>query len=276
MKRAVRWIIVVLIAVAIAAVLYFAFRPQAVPVEVAEVMRGPMQVGVEEDGQTRIRERYVISAPLAGRLQRITLDPGDPIEAGQTLLAAIDPTDPSLLDVRALAQAEARVRTAEAALRQADARLERAGAELDFAEKELARVLGLYEQSTIGVEELERAQLRQETAVQDLRSAEFGADVAQFELEQAQAALMHTRPEPENGGSASTTAPATSAAEPQLRLIAPVEGVVLRLLQESSAVVTAGTPLLEVGDPKDLEAVVDVLSTDAVQIEPGAPATIER
>jgi HlyD family secretion protein len=227
-----------------------------------------MQVGVEEDGQTRIRERYVISAPLAGNLQRITLDPGDPITAGQTLLAAIDPTDPSMLDVRAIAQAEARVRASEAAMLQAEAGYERAQAELDFAEKDLARIRELDAPGTLGDEELDRAELRQQTAVQDLRTARFAVDVARFELEQVQAALLHTRP------GDSTTQPTDASA--QLRLIAPVDGVVLRLLQESSAVVTPGTPLLEVGDPRDLEAVVDVLSTDAVQIEPGAPATIER
>lgn len=268
MKRAVRWIILALVAVGIIAALVLAFRPQPVPVEFAEVTRGPLQVGVEEDGQTRIRERYVISAPLAGRLQRITLDPGDPITAGQTLLAAIDPTDPSLLDVRELALAEARVGAAEAALRQTDARYERAQAELDFAEKDLARIRELAP-GTFGEEELDRAELRRETALQDLRSAQFAQDVSRFELEQAQAAMVRTQPE------GSATQPTTDSTA-QLRLIAPVEGVVLRLLQESSAVVTAGTPLLEVGDPRDLEAVVDVLSTDAVQIEPGAPATIER
>lgn len=273
MKRVVRWSILGLIALVIVSVLAFAFRPQPVAVEIAEVVRGPMQVGVEDDGQTRIRERYVVSAPLAGRLQRIMLDPGDKVIAGETLLAGIEPTDPSLLDIRALAQAEARVRMGEAALQQAQSSLERARAELDFAEKELTRVLGLYERNAIGREELDRVELRQQTAKQDVRSAEFAQDVAQFELEQARAALLHTRPP---GSAATQSSTEQAPPEPQLRIISPVNGAVLRLFQESSAVVTAGTPLLEVGDPSDLEAVVDVLSTDAVQILPGAPATIER
>lgn len=271
MKRVVRWSILGLVALVIATVLIVAFRPQPVAVEIAEVVRGSMQVGVEDDGKTRIRERYVVSAPLAGRLQRITLDPGDAVIAGQTLLAAIEPTDPSLLDVRALAEAEARVRMAGAALQQAEARLQRARAELDFARRDLARLREL-DPVTAGVVEIDRAALRQETAIQDVRSAEFAQDVAQFELEQAQAALLHTRP-PESPAAQGSTEQQPDA---HLRIIAPVNGVVLRLFQESSAVVTAGTPLLEVGDPKDLEAVVDVLSTDAVQIQPGAPATIER
>ena len=268
MRRAVRWIIISLIALGIISALVWAFRPQPVAVEVAEVVRGSMQVGVEEDGQTRIRERYVVSAPLAGRLLRITLDPGDPVVAGQTLLAAIEPTDPSLLDVRALAQAEAKVRASEALLQGAEARLARADAELEYAESERTRVLGLYEDNALGIEEVERVELRYKSAQQDVRSAMFALEVAKFELEQARAALLHTRPA-EDG--ASTTQP-----EPQLRIVSPVNGAVLRRIQESSAVVPAGTPLLEVGDPRDLEVVIDVLSTDAVQIEPGSPATIER
>lgn len=266
-----RWIIIGLIALGIISALIWAFRPQPVAVEEAEVIRGPMQVGVEEDGQTRIRERYVVSSPLAGRLLRITLDPGDAVVAGETLLAAIEPTDPSLLDVRALAQAEAKVRMAEAFLQGAEARLGRANAELEYAESERTRVLGLYEQGTLGIEEVERTELRHKSAQQDVRSALFAQEVAKFELEQAQAALLHTRPAQENGNGSVTTQP-----EPQLRIVAPVNGVVLRRLQESSAVVPAGTPLLEVGDARDLEVVIDVLSTDAVQIEPGSPATIER
>ena len=271
MRRAIRWIIIGLIALGIISALVWAFQPQPVAVEIAEVVRGPMQVGVEEDGQTRIRERYVVSAPLAGRLLRITLDPGDPVVAGETLLAAIEPTDPSLLDVRAQAQAEAKVRMAEAFLQGTEARLGRANAELEFAQSEHERVLRLYEQDTVGIEELERVELRYKSSQQDVRSAAFAQEVAKFELAQAEAALLHTRPAEEGTGGSATTRP-----EPQLRIVAPVNGAVLRRMQESSAVVVAGTPLLEVGDPRDLEVVIDVLSTDAVQIEPGSPAMIER
>src|SRR5690606_8307784 len=136
MKRWLRWMVSGLVLIAAAAVLMYVFRPQPVPVEVAEVTRGPMQVTVEEDGQTRIRERYIVSAPLAGQLQRIVLDPGDPVTAQETLLALIDPTDPSLLDVRAQAEAEARVRMAEAAVARAEALFERAGIEHNFAIRE--------------------------------------------------------------------------------------------------------------------------------------------
>lgn len=264
MKRPVRWMIIGVGLAAAAAVLVYVFRPQPVPVELAEVTRGPMLVTVEDDGQTRIRERYIISAPLAGRLQRIVLDPGDPVRAEDTLLAVIDPTDPSLLDVRAQAEAEARVRMAEAALARTDALFERAGVEHNFAAREHERVQELHRRGGAQAHELDAAKMRLETAQQEERSAQYARDIARFELEQARAALLHTRPD---------GAPEDEAGFP---LVSPVDGVVLRLFQESMAVVAAGTPLLEVGDPVDLEIVVDVLSTDAVRIERGDPVIIER
>ncbi len=265
MKRWLRWMVSGLVLIAAAAVLMYVFRPQPVPVEVAEVTRGPMQVTVEEDGQTRIRERYIVSAPLAGQLQRIVLDPGDPVTAQETLLALIDPTDPSLLDVRAQAEAEARVRMAEAAVARAEALFERAGIEHNFAIREHERVVEAHRSgAAAGAREVDEAKMRLETAQQEEHSARFALDIARFELEQAQAALLHTRP----GGE-----PEDAAGFP---IISPVNGAVLRLFQESMAVVAAGTPLLEVGDPADLEVVVDVLSTDAVRIEHGDSVIIER
>jgi HlyD family secretion protein len=265
MKRLWRWTLTVILLLAAGAVLVVVFRPQAVPVDVAEVTRGPMQVTVEDDGQTRIRERYTISAPLAGQLQRIVLDPGDPVTANETLLAVIDPTDPALLDVRARAEAEARVSTAEAALARAEVVLERADVAYNFAVRERQRATEAASSGAAGAGELDEATMLFETAQQDARSAEFARDIARFELEQARAALVRTQP---NG--------ATAGEQAGFQIVAPVSGVVLRLFQESTAVVAAGTPLLEVGDPSDLEIVVDVLSTDAVRIEPGDEAVIER
>lgn len=264
MKRLWRWTLTVILLLAAAAAVVVVFRPQPVPVDVAEVTRGPMQVTVEDDGQTRIRERYTISAPLAGQLQRIVLDPGDAVTANETLLAVIDPTDPALLDVRARAETEARVSTAEAALSRAEVVLERAQVAYNFALRERQRATEAAASGAAGAGELDEATMLFETAQQDARSAEFARDIARFELEQARAALLRTQPDGAAGEQAG------------FQIIAPVSGVVLRLFQESTAVVAAGTPLLEVGDPSDLEIVVDVLSTDAVLIEPGDEAVIER
>lgn len=263
MKRAWRWMIGVMVAVIAMLLLVYAFSPQPVAVDVVEVTRGPMQVGIEEDGQTRIRERFIISAPLAGRLQRITLDPGDPVTAGETLLALIDPTDPSLLDARSQAEAEARVRMAEAALARAEAVLQREQATSQLVQNDHRRIIDASERNASTSRELDQANLLLEAARQEVRSAEFARDVARFELEQATAALLHTRPDgsPKDDG---------------FPILSPVTGTVLRLFQQSMAVVAPGTTLLEVGDPADLEVIVDVLSTDAVRIRPGDQVIIER
>jgi HlyD family secretion protein len=242
----------------------YAFLPRPARAEVAAASRGPMQVTVDEDGKTRIKDRYVVSAPLSGRLRRIDLDPGDAVAAGETVIAVIEPTDPSLLDARALAEAEARVRAADAALRQAEPRLVSANAALEFARREHQRVQRASERNAASVEELEDAALFERTRLQDVRAAEFAVEIAKFELEQAQAALLRTSPEGETG-------------EPEMRFViqSPIDGRVLRVFQESVAVIAAGTPLVEVGDPSDLEVVIDVLSTDAVQINPGDEVIIE-
>lgn len=244
-----------------AAAAVYALTPKPVEVEIGVVQRAAMQVMVEEDGITRIRERYVVSAPLAGRLARVSLDPGDEVVAGQTVLATIQPTDPSLLDARAQAEAEARVRAAKAAVDRAGAAVDRAAAEVDFAEKDLKRLVEASERLAATPRELETAAFNVTIAKQDLRSAEYARDIARFELELAQSALTQARGGWENAA---------------FVIHAPVSGRVLRVMQQSAAVVSAGTPIIEIGDPTDLEAVVDVLSVDAVRIRPGDAVVIER
>jgi len=239
----------------------WALLPRPVEVEVASVTRGPMRVTVEEDGVTRIRERYVVSAPLDGRLARMALDPGDPVIAEETVLATIEPTDPALLDARALAESEARVRASEAAVERALTELDRDMTALEFAEHEAARMRDLSEADAASSLELERANYAERFAQQDVRSAEYALQIARFELDLARSALLRAQ---------------GASGEAGFIISAPVSGRVLRVFQESVAVVAAGTPLLELGDPADLEAVVDVLSIDAVGIRPGDPVIFER
>ncbi len=268
--------------VAVAA--WLALQPEPVPVDVAEVARGPMRVTVDEEGRTRIRERYVVSSPLPGRTARITLDPGDPVTAGETVLAVIDPRAPSLLDPRERAAAEARVRAAEAALRRAGAALEQARASYDFAENERARVREAAAAGAAMAREVDAAESDLRETREAFRGARFAEEIARFELEQARAALAFS------GGSAVGAAGAAGAIDggaaadarspgddPEDRLVirSPIDGAVLRVMQESAAVVAPGTPLLEIGDPSDLELVIDVLSADAVRIEPGAEVIVE-
>src|SRR5512134_1007275 len=158
---------------ALAAGLVYAFLPRAVPVEAATIIRGPLQVTVNEDGRTRIKERYVVSTPLGGRLLRVELHPGDVVEAGETLLTAIEPTEPELLDPRTRAQAEARVKAAETTRQQAVPLLERARTGWEFAQTELKRAKNLYEKNTLSRQEFDQAEQKERTTAEELKAAQF-------------------------------------------------------------------------------------------------------
>jgi HlyD family secretion protein len=245
--------------------LVWSFWPQPVLVEVAAVGHAPLRVTVDEDGRTRVRDRYIVAAPLAGRLQRIELDPGDRVTAGDTVLATIEPQEPELLDPRAVAQAEARVRAAEAALARAEPVVERASAELAFADNLVARYRTLVLSNAVAKERLEELDMLQRARSQDRRAAIFARDIARFELEMARAALLRSNP-------ADLVTDLTS----HFSIKSPVSGQVLRILQRSATVVRSGTELIEVGDASDLEVEVDVLSSDGVAISPGAKASLEQ
>lgn len=249
----------------LAAALVYAFLPRAVPVDVATVTRGPLQVTVNDDGRTRIRERYVVSAPLAGRLRRVELHAGDTVEHGKTLLATLEPTDPELLDPRARAQAEARVKAAETTRKHAEPLLERARTAGEFARTELDRAKNLFAEKTLSHQELDSAEQKERTAAEEFKAAQFSLQIADYELEQARAALLRTHP----GGSASPD-------NWQFPIVSPIDGRVLRVFQESSGVVPAGARLLELGDPAELEVEIDVLSTDAVRIKRGTKVFLEH
>ncbi len=253
-----------ILVLAIAGAVVYALWPKPAPVEVAAAARGPMRVTVDEDGNTRIRERYVISAPLAGRLARITLDEGDAVAADETIVAVIEPTDPALLDPRARAEAEARVRAAEAAVDLAGAAIIRSNAALELAQSEVERLEQAAEGGATTAIELDRARAAESIRYEQAREARFAREVAEFELELARAALLR-------GGE-----DGSGTAGWRMEIRAPVHGRVLRVLQESAAVVAPGAPLVEIGDPSDIELVVDVLSSDAVAIRPGASASLEQ
>lgn len=252
-------------AIVLAATVVYALMPQAVGVDAATAERGLLRVTVDEDGMTRIKERYIVSSPLSGRLLRIGLDPGDPVMVGKTILTRIEPTDPQLLDPRARAEAEARVKAAEARLQQVKPELQKALAALQYAESELGRARRLLQRKAITSDDLEEQELIFRTRTEEYNAAQFAEEIAQFELELAKSALLRT----ESGSD-------TSAEDWYFEIRAPITGSVLRVLQESATVVTPGEPLLELGDPQDLEVVVDVLSSDAVKIQPGAKVFLEH
>jgi HlyD family secretion protein len=216
-------------------------------------------VTVEEDGRTRVKDRYVISAPLAGRVGRPALRAGDAVAEGEVLVRMV-PVAAPLLDPRARVEAEARVEAARAAVSQAGTAVERARAAQTYARRDAERQRSLFSGGATAPQMVEQAELAERMRTEELASAEFGRRVAESELRLARAALMQL-------GSGSVQV---------LPVRAPVGGRVLRVQQESEGVVQPGAPLLEIGDPAALEIVVDVLTTDAVGIREGAPVRIER
>jgi HlyD family secretion protein len=265
MKSLVRIFLFLLVGGTIVGGLVWSFWPQPVNVEVATVTRGPLRVSVDEDGRTRIKEPYVIAAPLAGHLLRIRFDPGDAVTRGETVLAMIEPNPPDILDVRTVAQAEAKVRAAQAALDRAQPLVERAREERDFAQRELERTRKLAQTNSATKRDVEHAEMLYRTRMHDYTAARHAQDIGQFELELARAALVRVQP--------AETGPADDR---RLPILAPITGQVLRRFQQSATVVRAGDRLLEVGDPGELEIEVDVLSDDAVKIKPGDKAFLEQ
>lgn len=260
MKKLKSRILWILIGIVIIAAIAWAFVPKPVEVDLAEVGRGPLQVTVDHEGKTRIKERYVVSAPLGGWMQRVPWKAGDAVQAGKTLLAVIQPSDPALLDARTIAQAEARVKAAEAVKAQSVPNLDRARAAEKLAKADLQRAQQLIAQGAMAQQQFDAAQERERAAVESVKAAQYAAQIADFELEQAKAALLRVRPD----------ASSQQAEAGSFDIYSPISGRVLRVLQESATAVAPGQPLLEVGDPTNLEIVVDVLSSDAVKVRPGA------
>jgi HlyD family secretion protein len=265
MKWTLRQLPLIVAACAVAAAAAYALWPRPVPVDLATVTRGPLRVTVDEDGKTRVHERYIVSAPLAGQMARIDLEAGDAVTAGQTLLTTIEPVDPSLIDDRARSEAEARVRAAEAAGMQASARIEETREAHALASHEFERVKALRKSQSVPQAELDRTEHEERRSAQAVRTAEFGLQVAQFELEMAQAALIRTRPRGAN-----------DQGPERLPLRSPVSGRVLRVYQENARVVEPGLALIELGDPAEMEVEIDVLSSDAAAIRPDAKVVLEH
>ncbi|MGD8429168.1 MAG: HlyD family efflux transporter periplasmic adaptor subunit [Ectothiorhodospiraceae bacterium] len=260
-----RWIIWGVLGAALAAGLLYAYLPRAIPVDLATVARGPLVVTVEEEGETRIRDVFMVSAPVAGRMLRIQGEAGDPVVSGQTVVAEIEPIDPEFLDPRSEAQAQAALRAADANRQLAQAELEQAQAELDFAENEYRRAQRLSGSKTISQRELDEAERRFKTSQAAVATARARLLVSDHELERARAQLL----------SPVQTLASHDGCE-CIPLLAPVDGDILRILQDSEGVVKAGQPLVEIGDPADLEIVADFPSADAVKIKPGQRVIIDE
>jgi HlyD family secretion protein len=243
-----------------------AMRPRAVPVDLAAVTRGPLSVTLDHEGRTRVRERFVVSAPVAGRVLRIELRPGDRVAAKETVIATFLPAVSPLLDARTQAEAQSRVSAAEAVLQQARAQREQARVQSDHAAQERDRARGLAQFGLITTEARQAAETEASARRRALDAADAAVNAAAHDLDTSRAALI----EPGAGGTGET------GSRPTLTLRSPIDGVVLARLRESEAVVPQGEPLVEVGNTSALEVIADFLSTDAVNIQPGMPALIDQ
>lgn len=255
-----RRLTILLIAVAVAGAAAWALWPRPVEVETATVARQTIEIAVEEEGKSRIRDVFTISAPSSGQMLRVNLHAGDAVVKGESVVASIRPADPVLLDARTRRVAEAAVDAARAAVDLASAEVRQSEAQLAFAKSELERATSLVQRGTISERAFEKAKLDVESAEAALESVKASQMVRKRELERAEAALIE-----DDGGSKGACC---------IDVRAPVSGRVLRVLTESEQVVQAGTPLIEIGDPADIEIVAELLSRDAVQIREGASAII--
>lgn len=256
LRRLLTWIIVL----GLLGLIGYAMMPKPIAVEAARAARRELNEEIIEEGKTRIRNRYTLAAPASGQMRRITLRPGDEVKAGETVVAAIEPSVAPLLDGRARAQADARVEAASANLQRAKESLEMSRTAAQFAASNWERIKVSSQKGSISINERDNAEREASMRAQEVRAADFALKVSEFELAQAKAALL----------------PLNSPAEAMLEIKSPVSGRVLKVMQESAMVVAAGTALVEIGDERDLEIEAEILSRDAVVIKPGANVLIEQ
>ena len=261
-RRVIFWAIAI---VFLALVFIYAFKPRPQLVDFAKAEIGPLIVTVSEDGETRVRDIYELSSPLMGRVLRIDVEAGDMVVAAETVVAQIEPTDPSFLDLRTEEEARAAVKAAEAVLALAKAQLNEAKSELEFAESELERAKSLVERNLVSERELDRANKEFKSKQASVSTAIASIRARESELAQAKAHLV-TPIEIRDSNKECKC----------LSIFAPITGNILQVIHESEGVVEPGELLVEIGDTSDLEIVVDFLSIDAVRIKPGQRVIIEE
>lgn len=239
--------------------LIWGFLPSAIPVSVEEARVGPLEVTIEEEGKTRVIDRYTISAPVTGYVMRLQYEVGDSVRAGQELFA-IQPV-PDLISARQREVAEAQLEAARARLMQAREQLSLATEEKKLADTELQRLQNLFDEGIGSQQMLDNAGLAAKRAATQQSSAEFSVKVAEHEVRAAESALQAFQ---------------SARGQERISITAPVNGRLLKIHQKSEGTVQAGTPLLDIGDPKSLELKVDLLSTDAVKLVKGTEVRIKR
>lgn len=271
-KRRSRIWLTLIAALLIVLLVAYAFWPRPTLVDVGRITETSMLVTIDEEARTRVRDAYLVTAPVAGRLLRVEPEPGDEVIGGETVLARLIPISPSLLDIRTREQARAAIGAAEAALRMARADLNRAMADKELADADQTRILQLFAQGIA-------TKSQRDQAVREARSAGAALDTAKAAISMREAELANARArlisfDQDQSSAGQTAAGVDSNTVP---LTAPVSGRILQVMQESETTLTAGTPILEIGDTdNDLEVIVELLSTDAVKIDTGDRVVIDN
>ena len=251
-----------LIVAAVIAAVVWGLRPQPVLVEAAEVVRAPMQVTIDEEGKTRLKERYMISSPITGRMERVDLDEGDPVRAGQRI-TRVAPLPSAFVDERTRAQTGAEINAAEARISAAQERVRAAKATLEYWQAELERASRLLKMGDIARSRYDQVQVEQQRASAALSEAQAAVEAAKADMRRATATLAQPSNPVERSGAS-------------VPVIAPVAGRVIRIVRDSAGPVTAGEPLVELGNTNAIEVEVELLSPDAVKVQPGTTVIFTR
>ncbi len=254
--------VAILIAVVVGATVY-GFFPQAVDVDLASVTRGPLQVTIEEEGRTRLKERFVITAPIAGYMERIWAKVGDPVQKGQSVVV-LEPLRSPALDPRSRAEAEVTINTAGAALNAAIEKESAAAADADYMAKRLERLKNLYDRGSIAKDQYDQIEAETKKAQAIARSGKAAVDVARSDLERTKTLLRNF------------SSPNKTAGSNKVYVFTPINGNIFRIYRESEGAVNVGEPLLDIGNSKNLEVRVEVLSSDAVKIKSGTAVFFKR
>lgn len=255
-------IITGLIAAVLIAAVFLALRTPPIDVDVAETVSGPLLVSIEDEGETRVRDMYVVAAPISGELQRVDLEAGDSVVAGQTVVARIMPAQPNFLDQRSEAETRAQIRALEANVQASAARIRQAEAARKLAAEDFNRINALHDRGFATRTALDSARAARDSSIAGLAEARGLRDSARSELQAARSRLIPPATGSKNGKS--------------LAIRSPESGSVLRVVQESETMIAAGSPILELGNSGDIEIVTDLLSRDAVKIGPGSEVLIDN
>jgi HlyD family secretion protein len=258
-----RWIVVFTIGVIVLLAIFYGFLPKPVPVDSVKVKRGPMRVTIEEEGETRVKERFIISAPVAGFMRRVELEVGNPVKRGQ-IIAELEPLRSDALDPRSRAEAEASVSAAESSLRAAEEQARAAAADAEYARRKLERVAKLFLAGVISKDQFDQADAEAKRLEANLLSSEAAVKVARSELERARSKLHYSGAE------------AVPNPDRIIAIRTPVKGRVLKIHRKSEGVMNSGEAIIDVGDPINIEVKIEVLSADAVSIKAGTPVLFER